>query len=70
MSPRRKKFVPNSADGGNATLKKYGPDFFRKIGKLGAARLNAKYGNAHFKAIGSRGGSVPRLHRRERKKSA
>ena len=59
MSRRKSEPVLNvqeaGARGGRSTLERYGPDFYRKIGKKGGRRTKELYGDL-IREYGTRGG--------------
>ena len=52
----RRARTSETARGGQAVKAKYGPEFFREIGRLGGEATKARHGAAHYAEIGRKGG--------------
>lgn len=56
--------------GGQATLRKYGSEFYERIGKKGGEATSKKYGSEFYEEIGHKGGQkVKRLIEQGKKAS-
>jgi general stress protein YciG len=61
--PGPKPGTPQAKHGGQAVIRKYGREFFARIGKRGGETSRERLGQAHYVAIGREGGLTTKRNR-------